>query len=452
MGIRSFATALSAILMTGLLAAPAASDRLFTRAGGLEAYISDDFTCSERVRMTLVAANRDAFRDGSAVEKIVGGIRAALGFQCDRVKDVLLAGKVGSEIVFGAIASDKTGWSIVEVPLDLVAEAGARPAGQAALPPPAVPAPAMKTETTATSDITALALPPAQPSSDSRPAVAVIPPTVPPAASQPALAPPAGLERFREVKSNVETGSFPVGGYKFSGMMTALFLGRVDDVPDDQDMRGYVVSVLSMFNQNCGEAPSRVSLAAVRYASPQMREIERDPVQGLGNMLMDFAKMRDSAFETGNYMGAMADYVDKNAILRSEGIADARVFIGRHGCQGPEYDKVSGTVHRLILDRSGRDPARADRIRTVRLMSPEHRALNNIPDPEIELAAIRARDLHDQGKKACTAQFQTEGFCGCAVEGLKQAKVSDDVWQTIGRTFTDVAAYPNLRGVIAKCY
>ncbi len=425
---------------------PTAADKLFTKQGDFSAFLSDDFTCSERVRLTLDAETDNAFQsDRAGLEKIVEGVRAALGFRCEGIKDILVKGTVKGQITFAAVSSEGTSWTLIDVPLDMVQ--GSEPTTTQA-PPPPVPA----TEAEKAPEVANLPPPPSRDNED-HDAEALIPEAPVPDGEHPSTGEPGrGIEQFKKLKENVETGSFPIDGYKFPGLMTALYLGRMQDIPDDQNIRSLIGSVLRALSESCGEPPVRVAAMLPQYISPKVRTMQRDPMQGFGEILMGLAKLRDRTLETRDFGSAMADFAEEYAAFSTEGMADGRIFVARHGCPSREYDQISSTLHDIILRFATAEPGPGDRLALSRLMSATYRAQNNIPDPAVELARRkRAKDQEDT-RKSCDAQFSNAQFCDCAVDKMAAANASDEVWRYASGTFSDVTKFSHLRPVIAQCY
>lgn len=243
-----------------------------------------------------------------------------------------------------------------------------------------------------------------------------------------------------------------VPNYHFSGLIEAIAAGNLRDIPDDQETRSQVGSILRAFTEECGEAPAEVALRAARYISPQLREMERNPGQGIANMLMDLANMRDRALDSGDFTGAWTDYANKNAAFRTEGMHDGKVFVVMHGCLSPEYGQFTRQLYSLIVDRSGRDPARYDEVEFSRMMSPWFREEMNFADPTEALRARQLAAMVDTGTAACAEAFDKPGFCGCVIENLKTAQIGDEVWAAIGSDFRTITRYPELRPHVAACY
>lgn len=420
------------------LATTANADRLLAELGPVKAFTADDFSCSPRVHLKLRSESKGVFSsDRPKLEKLVGSVRAVLGFQCEGIKDIRISGLVADEIVFAALTSENTGWRLIDVPTGGDG-AGTRPPDITKVPPDD------------NNSVTALALPPAQTLS----AVQKLPePVLPPAAPAQSGAPTTtSIEQFRDVKQNVDTGGFPTADYKFGGLMTTIYLGRRDDVPDDRKTRANVVSILRAFSENCGEAPAEVALRAVRYGSEQMRQYERNPMKGLTGMLQGLVQMRDRGWNTGDYTGAMADWVGSQAMFTSEGMQDGRAFIARYGCRGREFDQFSRNLYGIILDRSRSDPAPHDEVRYLQTMSSDFRASLGLKNPEVLIRERRLGTLIATTESSCKARFGEDKFCSCAVTKMKSSEIDDAVWTAASTDFRAVAKYPQLRQIVSACY
>lgn len=241
-------------------------------------------------------------------------------------------------------------------------------------------------------------------------------------------------------------------GYSFSGLIAAIESGSFEAIPDDQETRAQVGSILRAFTERCADAPADIAMKAARYISPQLREMERNPSRGIAQMLMDFANMRDRALDTGDFTGAITDFAQDRAAFRTEGIRDGRIYIRLHGCLSPEVDQFTRQLYSLISSRSGRDPSRYDEVEYSRMMSPQFREQMNIADPEAALRARRVADLTNTGTKACSAAFAQAGFCTCVIDNLTSANIDDATWEAIGKDFRAISRFPELRPHVAACY
>jgi hypothetical protein len=226
--------------------------------------------------------------------------------------------------------------------------------------------------------------------------------------------------------------------FKFPRLLEALYEGRANDVPDDQQTRSMVVSIWKSFNERCGESSIDVGLAAMNYASPQVRRMRRDLAGSIGQALMDFAKMRDQALATGDFAGSMRDYAQKNAILTQEGVDDGRMLISRFGCGSKTQLEVNDNIGRIILARSGSEPSPPDHLRFYALMSPDFRTKNNIPDPAVEMARRKIAGLQKGARQSCSQSFDSKKFCSCVIDKLADAKLTEADWSAMSNDFHKV--------------
>ena len=134
--------------------------------------------------------------------------------------------------------------------------------------------------------------------------------------------------------------------YISSSIVNAIYEKSFSAIPDDLETRRYIVSLLKAFIDNCGQAPDKVAIAALRYASPEYRQMETNP-------MYSFKVMGDTlkAMSSGGAAG-LARLENQRAIFRMEGIQDGTLFIQTYGCQGKESSKFQNNLHSLILGRS----------------------------------------------------------------------------------------------------
>ena len=128
------AASLSAALAVAATAASAQARTLVTHAD-LTAVVAEEFVCAGRVNVGVLGKSEAAFAgERRALQRLVGGVRAILGFECKGVEDIVLVGVVDGREVWRGLVSAKNGWVLVSLP------AQAAPA-QPPSPPPAEKAP-----------------------------------------------------------------------------------------------------------------------------------------------------------------------------------------------------------------------------------------------------------------------------------------------------------------------
>ncbi len=103
------------VLLLGSLVGTAES-RQIGRYKSLTASITDTFTCGEKVKLTVTAPDESYFKgDRIALQRLVGSTRAALGFECDRIRSILIYGNVGAKKVYQGISAAAGNWAVVDM-------------------------------------------------------------------------------------------------------------------------------------------------------------------------------------------------------------------------------------------------------------------------------------------------------------------------------------------------
>lgn len=132
-----------------LNAVPAHAERLLLRDGQLEAYVPErPGWCGPEVDVTLRSADPQALADTARLQTLLGGLRAALSFECPAVATLTLSGSTPEGDAFLARAQASGGWT-----LEVLTPAMRRPAtadvqpAPAPRPPTPEPAPAPAPDT-----------------------------------------------------------------------------------------------------------------------------------------------------------------------------------------------------------------------------------------------------------------------------------------------------------------
>jgi len=116
--VRYFLSLGATIVLAGLFtfaAKPAFAVKKIANHVDLTAVVPDDFTCAQRVKVWVISPSPGAFRgDRIKLQRLMGSVRAALGFQCDNISDVMIFGQVNRKLVWRGVVSEKNGWVLVE--------------------------------------------------------------------------------------------------------------------------------------------------------------------------------------------------------------------------------------------------------------------------------------------------------------------------------------------------
>ena len=142
--------AASLAALAAATAAPAQARTLVTHAD-LTAVVADEFVCASRMNVGVLGKSEAAFAgERQALQRLVGGVRATLGFECKGVEDIVLVGVVDGREVWRGLVSAKNGWVLVSLPAQAApvqrptpppAEKAPQPARAAAAAPQPAPAP-----------------------------------------------------------------------------------------------------------------------------------------------------------------------------------------------------------------------------------------------------------------------------------------------------------------------
>ena len=65
--------------------------RQIMEVDGLHATVDHNFSCEKEVSINIEATDDNAFKgDRAGLQKLLGGVRAALGFECDSILSALI--------------------------------------------------------------------------------------------------------------------------------------------------------------------------------------------------------------------------------------------------------------------------------------------------------------------------------------------------------------------------
>jgi uncharacterized caspase-like protein len=101
------------VLLGGLFVAgiAPAAERELGRHESLRAVVPGDFACAPQVTVTVRAPEPALFGgDRIALQKLVGGLRIMLGFECQDLRQLVLVGEAAGEVVYHGMASADSGW------------------------------------------------------------------------------------------------------------------------------------------------------------------------------------------------------------------------------------------------------------------------------------------------------------------------------------------------------
>ena len=101
------------LLSTG---AAAAGERLLGRHEELTATVPGEFVCGEQATVTVRAQDPAAFAgDRIALQKLLGGLRIMLGFECPKLRLLVLVGEIAGQQVYRGTAAANDGWVLTDL-------------------------------------------------------------------------------------------------------------------------------------------------------------------------------------------------------------------------------------------------------------------------------------------------------------------------------------------------
>lgn len=230
----------------------------------------------------------------------------------------------------------------------------------------------------------------------------------------------------------VSTIDLPVDGYIAPGIIKAIQVNDRSVIPDSKEARHYIASILKGITDTCGERSSSVAMATAGYVNPDLaRGMSGDASVGLDMM----AKLlKGAAGGPGGLMGAMQSFV----FLVKEGIEDGRLFVSSNGCVSTDYRAFEANIESLIVARSGTAMAEHDAILWSRLLSPDFRRLNNIPDPDVALRDREIGEYSARAQRSCVGIYDNDQFCSCTVKAIKDLDATMDDWRTLAAAFDTI--------------
>lgn len=101
------------VVLVMTLSAAAYAERVLLKTDTFQATVPNGGAwCSEQVSVTVRGSRAADFSNTADLQRLLGGIRAALGFECSMAKEVQLIGKVGARTVFQGRAEAGNGWQL----------------------------------------------------------------------------------------------------------------------------------------------------------------------------------------------------------------------------------------------------------------------------------------------------------------------------------------------------
>ena len=92
------------------------SDRQLVTDQRLTAWVADDFSCAQQVSVTVRGQDAKAFSGNRIdLQKLIGGLRSALAFECPEAREIWIKGEVGGAPVYSGLVSQAQQWKLVDV-------------------------------------------------------------------------------------------------------------------------------------------------------------------------------------------------------------------------------------------------------------------------------------------------------------------------------------------------
>lgn len=151
-----------------------------------------------------------------------------------------------------------------------------------------------------------------------------------------------------------ERAGLPLHGYNRSEILAAIYLGELDDIPDDQYTRKWIFSYLQALSNTCGTLPIEVKYQAMHY-------IRYDTLKDQRSAMIDgWRQMYDLLTAAQNGVDAIAEVEQKYALVIAEADEDGRTLIDRHGCTSNQVKQVKRNVFQIVQERSSHGPTDRD--------------------------------------------------------------------------------------------
>ena len=149
-----------------------------------------------------------------------------------------------------------------------------------------------------------------------------------------------------------DRAGLPLYGYNRSEILAAIYLGELDDIPDDQPTRKWIFSYLKALSSSCGALPIEVNNQAMHYVRYDMFEDPSGPMIAGGQQILDFL----IAVQTGN-PDAISEVEQKYALVVEEAEEDGRTLNDRHGCTSNQVKQIKNNIFQIVRERSSYGPA-----------------------------------------------------------------------------------------------
>jgi hypothetical protein len=149
-----------------------------------------------------------------------------------------------------------------------------------------------------------------------------------------------------------DRAGLPLHGYNRSEILAAIYLGELDDIPDDQPTRKWIFSYLNALSSSCGALPSEVTNQAKHYVRYDTFKDPSGPMIFAGQVISDFI------IAMGSYnFDDISKVEQKYALVVAEAEEDGRTLIDRHGCTSNQVKQVKNNIFQIVRERSSHGPA-----------------------------------------------------------------------------------------------
>jgi len=242
--------------------------------------------------------------------------------------------------------------------------------------------------------------------------------------------------KFKELPNKMT--DFPTKGYVFSILMETLYEGKLDEIPDDMDVRHYNISLVKIFNQSCGEKSVGSATVTMEYGSEFYRQTMKNPYKAMEGIFKGLVNARDT-FLRGGGMQGVEEMGSNNAFLMDEGLEDGELFNKRYACDSPQSRKVRSNLWRLISERHKIAPEPKDEARFKSLISADYKALHGIQDEPLGSSPEQNLDencIQIHKEKFSSSRTGPKIWCRCMSNGIFKSGLSSEDLKLLAASFT----------------
>jgi hypothetical protein len=221
--------------------------------------------------------------------------------------------------------------------------------------------------------------------------------------------------------------------YNAPGILSPLYLGTFDPIPDDEMTRNYVISLVQDFNGECPPGvPETMAVMSYGFYYAWNANMGTLKAAAANNLDKAFANVVETLHRTSPH-------------ILIEGHEDAHKFLMVHAkdgaCQSPPVQHLFNNIAELALERQHLPPDVDNDTKFFELLSPAMQrhygngfglADHTTPAEQVKLQKVKQGCL-DFTKGAVESM---EVFCRCQVDAAKESKLSGNELDDLGEHFT----------------